>query len=132
MTFVYIVLGIAGAFVALMVGMRVLIAYKSSAMKNKPAPPLDGKMGKRVSKGKTALFYFFSPGCGACGAMTPVVNEMCKSNDGVFPIDISKDMQTARKFGVMATPTVVVVRDKVVKDVIIGPQSASTLQQLAV
>ena len=127
MTLIYIALSIAVGFFALMIGMRLLIQFKSSALKGKPAPELGGRPGKIVQKGKAALFYFYSPSCGACTAMTPAVKALSKTNDGVFPVDISTDMAVARKFGVMATPTLVVVKDRVIKEVLIGPQPTASL-----
>lgn len=127
MTFITIALIAVGLFVALIFGMQLWIRYKASALKGQPAPELWGKAGKITRKGKAALFYFYSPSCGACASMTPAVKEMSKSQEGVFPVDISKDMGTARKFGVMATPTVVVVKDRTIQEILIGPQPVSAL-----
>lgn len=127
MTFLYIILSVAGAFVALMIGMRLLIQFKSSALKGKPAPELGGRPGKIIQKGKAALFYFYSPSCGACASMTPAVKALSKDNEGVFPVDISTDMATARKFGVMATPTLVVVKNRLIQEILIGPQPPTSL-----
>jgi len=127
MTFFYILLAIIGGFFALTIGMQLLIRYKSAALKGKPAPDLGGRPGKIIQKGKAALFYFYSPSCGACAAMTPAVKALSKSNEGVFPVDISSDMAVARKFGVMATPTLVVVKNRVIEQILIGPQPTASL-----
>ncbi len=127
MNFISIALIVVGAVVALMVGMQLFIRYKAAALKGRPVPELDGKAGKITKKGKPALFYFYSPSCGACASMTPAIKEMSQSNDGVFPVDISKDMGTARKFGIMATPTVVVVKDRTIQEILIGPQPVAAL-----
>lgn len=131
MTVVYVLSAVVGGFIALMLGMRVLLAFKASKMRGKAAPSLSGKTGKYIGRGRPALFYFYSPHCGACAAMTPVIQKMSKKKNGVFPIDISRDMETARKFGVMATPTTILVRDGLVQDILIGPQPVSSLEQLA-
>ena len=128
MGFLYTLLGIAGAFIALMIGMRLYIQFRSSALKGKAAPTLNGKAGQLIRKGKPALFYFYSPACGACKAMTPVVTGMSKTRENVFTVDISKDMETARKFGVMATPTLVTVKNSIVSNILIGPQSPATIE----
>lgn len=127
MTFIYVALALIGGIFALMIGMRFYIQIKSSALKGKPAPELGGRPGKIVQKGKAALFYFYSPSCGACASMTPSVHALSKNNEGVFPVDISSDMATARKFGVMATPTLVVVKDRLIKQILIGPQPPASL-----
>ena len=128
MSFAYILLAIIGSVIGFMIAMRLYIQWKSSAIKGKPAPTLDGKAGKILKKGRTALFYFYSPACGACKAMTPAVKKMSAAKDNVFTIDISHDMGTARKFGVMATPTVIVVENRVVKNILIGPQPPAVLE----
>lgn len=128
MTFLYIIAAIVGGFVALMLIMRVVIQLKSTAMKGRTAPELNGKPGKYVKRGRPALFYFYSPSCGACASMTPEIKRLSKSKDGVFPVDISSDMATARKFGVMATPTLVIVKNRVIENILIGPQPAALLE----
>ncbi len=127
MTTLTSIIGVVAAFLALLIGMQLFIRYKASALKGKPVPDLGGQAGKHTQKGKAALFYFYSPACGACRSMTPAVKELSKSKEGVFPIDISSDMATARKFGVMATPTLIVVKDRMIKDILIGPQKAASL-----
>ncbi len=128
MTFFYVLLAVVGGFFALMVGMRLWIQYKVSALKGKAAPELGGRPGKIVKKGKPALFYFYSPSCGACAGMTPAVKQLSKKREEVFPVDISSDMATARKFGIMATPTLVVIRDRVIQEILVGPQPIATLE----
>ncbi|MBN2804502.1 MAG: thioredoxin family protein [Deltaproteobacteria bacterium] len=130
MNFLYILLVVIGLFVSLVVFMRVFVYYKSSAMKGKEVPEIGGKAGKFVSRGGNALFYFYSPGCGACKAMTPVVIELSKNTEGVFPVDISKEMATAKKLGVMATPTIVVIKNKIVDKIVMGPQPAHRIKEL--
>ena len=87
-------------------------------------------MGKVVRKGRPALFYFYSPQCGACRVMTPVIKEMEKAGKDVFAIDISVDMATARKFGVMATPTTVQINKGIIEDILIGPRPKAALEAL--
>ncbi len=127
MTFVTYALVVVAGFVALMIGMQLFVRYKASVLKGRPVPDLGGRAGKYTQKGKPALFYFYSPSCGACASMTPAVQDLSKTNDGVFPVDVSKDMMTARKFGIMATPTVVIVKDRVIQEILIGPQPAAAL-----
>ncbi len=131
MIYVYITLGIIAGVIILFVGFQAFLMAKMQRQKGKPAPDLDGASGSWVSQGKSALFYFYSPACGACRAMTPVVKKLGqKSKGGVYAIDISQDMATARKFGVMATPTTIIVEKGVIQQVIIGPQPPTAIEQL--
>ncbi|MBN2525647.1 MAG: thioredoxin family protein [Deltaproteobacteria bacterium] len=128
MGFIYVVAGIIAGFVVLMLGMRFFIQFKSSAMKGRSAPELAGKPGKILKRHPAALFYFYSPSCGACASMTPAVKKLALQTENVVAVDISKDMDTARKFGVMATPTLVVVREGIIKEILIGPQSPAVIE----
>lgn len=116
--------------VGLFIGFQVFMIRKMQGQRGKPAPALEGKAGKAIARGKASLFYFYSPQCGACRPMTPVVKSMAKKQSSVFPVDISRDMATARKFGVMATPTTILVKDGTVAEVLIGPQPESVLRGL--
>ncbi len=110
------------------VAMQFLLVRRMRRLEGQQAPTLTGKAHKRITSGKPALFYFYSPGCGACRTMTPVVERLRSSRDGVFSIDISRDMDTARKFGVMATPTTVLIDNGVVRQVLVGPQPEKVLE----
>jgi len=115
------------AFVLFVVGMRVFMVMRIKRQEGKPVPELSGKLG-RAAKGRgLSMFYFYSPQCGPCKAMTPVVKNM---RGNVFAVDITKDMDVARKFGVMATPTTVLVKQGVVQQILVGPQPAPTLKGL--
>ncbi|MDF1563181.1 MAG: thioredoxin family protein [Deltaproteobacteria bacterium] len=126
MSFVYVALGV----VALFFGLQIFLVLKMRAAKGKPAPALPGKLGERIAKGERLLFYFYSPTCGACRAMTPVVQRMGKASSRVQAIDISQDMETARAFGIMGTPATLVVDGGTVTELLIGAQPQSRLEAL--
>ena len=113
------------------IGLQVFLTRRMMKLKGQPAPAVAGAAGRRVADGRSALFYFYSPQCGACRTMTPVVKELAGRAPGVFPVDISVDMDTARRFSVMATPTTILVRDGKVAEVLVGPQSPERLRGLA-
>lgn len=122
----YIVIGLVALFVLAQVSMMM----KMRAKKGKPAPQVNGKAGRAVQQGEKSLFYFFSPSCRACRYMTPYMQEMAKKNKNVFNVDISKDMQTAQKFGVMGTPSVVLVQGGTIQEFLVGAQSESRITTL--
>jgi len=123
---VYIILGI----LVLFFGFQKLMVFRMTRNKGKPAPRLKGARGKAVSAGKPALFYFYSPSCNACKAMTPVVEKYTKNNPRCFKIDISKDMETARAFGVLGTPSTIITESGIIKEFIVGPKPKSELVKL--
>jgi thioredoxin 1 len=111
-------------------GLQYFMVFKMKLKKGKSAPELSGPYGKAIKNKKTALFYFYSPSCGACKSMTPIVSGYTKNNSRCFKVDISKDMETARAFGVMGTPSTVLVEDGIIKEFIVGPKPASEFTQL--
>jgi thioredoxin 1 len=66
----YIILTIVGFFIVL----QSFIWLSSILKKGKSAPELGGEIGTKMEAGKKLLFYFYSPSCGACRTMTPVVD----------------------------------------------------------
>jgi thioredoxin 1 len=126
MIVLYIVLGVVALFLTLQFSMIIKMKFK----KGKPVPEINGKAGQIIQKGGKVLFYFYSPNCRACKEMTPQIKQLSKRNKGIFPIDISKDMNTAKKFGVMGTPATVLVKAGKIKEYLMGPQSESKIVAL--
>jgi len=127
MNIVWTILGIIALF---LVGGQIMLRMQSVLKKGKPAPEVAGKAGKTMNSGSNTLFYFFSPSCRACVQMTPMIKNMAKTNKNVFPVDVSKEMQTAQKFGVMRTPTVVLVKDGKIDKFLVGAQTESKMVSL--
>ena len=80
--------------------------------------------------GGRRLFYFYSPSCGPCRSMTPVVDKLIEQYDSVTKVDIGQNPELAGRFGIRATPTTVLVENNVIKAVRLGAQSQKQLQQL--
>lgn len=124
------VLSIVIVLVALFVGLQLFMRVKMMLKKGKAAPDVDGKAGRMVNNGDKVLFYFYSPGCRACIPMTPVIKNLAKKNRNVFPVDISKDMSMAQKFGVMGTPSTVVIEAGKIKEFLVGFQPEDKVRGL--
>ncbi|MFO0592879.1 MAG: thioredoxin family protein [Polyangiaceae bacterium] len=112
-----------GGFLALMVGMQILIQSRARALAGKPVPPIPGPIGARVSKSGRSLLYFFSPMCGACRAITPRVKDLSQKNRSVFAVDVSDagSVDVARALQILATPSTVEIADGKIQAVYIGP-----------
>ncbi len=125
MIVIYIIGGVILAFFTL----QYIMILKMKRKKGKPAPVLDGNYQKAMKKGKS-LFYFYSPSCGACRPMTPIIEKIGKKHRNVFTINIQHDLDTARKFGIMGTPATVLVENGTIGEFLIGPQKEEVLQGL--
>jgi len=91
-------------------------------------------IGRQVETGesddKGRLLYFYSPACGPCRSMTPLIDRLAREHGNVGKIDVQQDPDTARRFGVRATPTTVLVKGNIVKGVVLGAKSLKQLEKL--
>ncbi len=122
-----IVLYLVGGIIVLFLLFQYSMVFKMRLKKGKPAPSLGGKVGRTIQSGGKALFYFYSPGCRACKQMTPTIERLAKQNKDIIKIDISRDMTTAKKFGVMGTPSTVLVQAGKIAEFLVGPQTEDKL-----
>ena len=122
---VYILLGI---FIAFM-GMQYLMILRSKRNKGKRVEKVSGKLGKMMLRGQKAMVYFYSPTCRACKVQTPVIDRLISDGHEIQKVDISRDISTARKFGVMATPTTVVLEGDKIVEFLVGAKTEDKLRK---
>lgn len=122
----YIVLAFAGLFVLLQLVTRISTFLK----KGKEVNGLPGKLGKDVASGRRQLIYFFTHSCQACKAMTPVVEKLSKEFSNIHSVNLARDMDIGRRFGVMGTPAVVLVESGKIKEFTLGAKSEPYLRNL--
>ncbi len=118
-----LVLGI----VLLVLGLQFLPWIRARLLRGKPAPDVTGEL---PSLGDDLLIYFWSPRCGACRTMTRVVDSLMARRNDVVKVDASAAPELARKFRVMATPTLVRVHDGRIEEVLIGARSEQEIRRL--
>lgn len=75
---------------------------------------------KKALQAPKSMIYFFSPNCHNCKYQTPIIEKMKKKYPNVVSFDVSKDIKTARKFGIMATPSTLIMNKNVVKHILLG------------
>ncbi len=85
-------------------------------------PAVDGK--------QPVLIYCYSPNCGPCRAMTPLMERLARETGRVHTFDITRDLETAQKMGIRATPTTLVIVAGEVRQVLIGAQPPHKLEAL--
>ncbi len=117
--FLYLFAAVITAFILF----QMIMMIKMKLKKGKPVPEIGGSVGKILKTGGKSIFYFYSPNCRPCLSMTPIVERLSVKNKNIYKINILDDMDSARKFGVMGTPSLVVVEDGVIKEFLVGYQS---------
>lgn len=113
---VIILLSILGLFVILNLGMR----FRGLTRRGKPVPDIGGALGKSLAERETTIAYFFTPACGACRTQERYWPEVRQRFSNIISIDASRNYEAARSFGVLGTPTIVVIQNGVIKDYFVG------------
>ena len=77
------------------------------------------------------LIYFYSPRCGPCRNMTPIIDQLSAQHPrAVFKVDVQQDPASARTFNIRATPTTVLVKESRVLDVALGAKTQAQLERM--
>lgn len=125
-SFIYIILALAGFFVF----MQVFVRVTSHLKKGKQIKGITGELGQKIQSGQRMLLYFFSPGCGACKTVTPIIDSLKKEHSNIHKIDVSKEPEITQSFGIMGTPATIVVENSKIAQYILGAKSESFLRKL--
>lgn len=127
-SFILVIAIVLGFFVV----MRLFVWVNGRIKMGKEIPPFNGEIGERIQKGDKLLLYFYTPSCGACKSMTPVIDEMKKGKNNIYKINLSKDYNIGKIFGVMGTPATILVNESKIDQYILGARSGKFLQNLSV
>jgi thioredoxin 1 len=120
------------ALVAFILAMNLSVVLRAKFKKGKVVNDIRGKIGEAIKRGERVMLYFYSPTCSACKVQTPIIDNLINLANGrakIFKIDVSRDVDTALKFGVMGTPSIVVVEDGKIKEFFVGVKSENILRR---
>jgi thioredoxin 1 len=76
------------------------------------------------------LVDFSAAWCAPCKKLEPIVHDLAGEYDGrlkVVHVDVDQAQSVAARFGVMSVPTLLFMKDGIVKDQMIGLASKQTL-----
>jgi len=120
---IYIIIGIVGIFVFL----QFLVRIRSWGKRGKPAPQTGGKLGQIIQRGEKVIAYFYSPTCSACRTQEKYLPKVQEKFQNIIRINAAKNHQIARTFGVMGTPTTVVIDEGIIKAYFVGVTSPAKI-----
>ncbi|SHK49366.1 thioredoxin family protein [Thermocrinis minervae] len=90
---------------------------------------ISGRMvGKKVDFLKDGFMYFYSERCPACKVMKEHIEEL-KKHSKVLEINVgtNEGLSIAKELGVLATPTILVVKDGIIVKSFVGVVKAERL-----
>lgn len=125
----YVIILIFG-FLTLFFAFQYYLIFKSKKISgqtidlNKIRPELRNYFNK-----EKLLIYFYSPNCSACRYQSPIIEKLKQQNFNTLSVDISKDLQLARVFGILGTPSIALMEGNLVKEFFIGYQDEDKLIQ---
>lgn len=93
----------------------------------------DGSFEQEVLKSEQVVMIdFWAAWCQPCKALAPIVDEVAKDYDGklkVVKMDVDKNTSTPNRYGVRGIPTLLVFKDGVVKEQIVGRVPKEAIQK---
>ncbi len=122
----YIVLGLIGLFLVAQLYAR----FSAYSKKGKLMEDVPGILGKEINTGKKLLIYFYTNSCSACKSMTPVIDRLMKEFENIRKVNLATDMEAGKKFGIMGTPSTVLVENRKIKSFLMGVKSYSQLKSM--
>jgi thioredoxin 1 len=96
---------------------------KKEEMSTELAHVTDATFDDLVSKNSITLIDFWAAWCGPCQAMAPTMEELAKELSGkvfVGKLNVDENPETAERFQVFSIPTLLVMKDGVEVDRIVG------------
>jgi len=108
-----------GALSASVILMQYNLHRRARQMEGQEAPDtsvLDGVAAKHSRK----IYYFYGRHCGPCKAMAAVIERVRQDHPNLIKLDIAEAPDLARQFGIVATPTFILVEDGTIRKVRLG------------
>lgn len=105
-------------------------AYQWAGAKNAAKGLEIGGLLPQVSAHRQTLVYCYSPACGPCKRMSPMIDELCQKGHAIVKLDVSKQLEVADQLHIRAVPTLLVVHDGVIDQVLLGIHQRQEIEAL--
>lgn len=119
----YIVLGLAAFLLSFQ-----LYAWWDAKRARGRHVPTGGALG--IPERGRALIYFHSKHCMACRHMTPVVAALAETHSNICCVDARENPDVAAAYTVRGTPTLVLITDGAIEQILIGARSEAQIRGL--
>ena len=123
---IYAVVGLTATWLLYILYMQVA----TRAAEGRPADPLYAAFPTLPKVQGRALVYCYSPQCAPCRPMSKEVDQLAATGAPIFKLDITQHPEISREMGIRATPTLILIEDRVVSRMVLGVKTADYMQEL--
>ncbi|MCG7873347.1 MAG: thioredoxin family protein [Candidatus Thiodiazotropha lotti] len=88
------------------------------------------KVTSENGEAESRLIYFYTESCPPCKQMTPIIDDLSTQHENISKINVSNDPEAARAYKIRATPTLVLVKDGVIDDILLGAKKTAQIETL--
>ena len=117
-------------FITVFVLINFLPLWRARQARGRTVPELDALLTDAQRGKQRLLVYFWSPTCGMCRGMTPIIDKLDAESGDVLKVNADESIALARHFGVMATPSLALVEQGVLKKLVVGAKSEPQIRAL--
>jgi thioredoxin 1 len=117
-------------FIVVFVLINFLPLLRARQARGRSVPELDALLTDAQRGQQRLMVYFWSPTCGMCRGMTPIIDKLAAERGDVLKVNAAESVALAKHFGVMATPSLALVEQGVVKKLVVGARSEPQIRVL--
>ena len=117
-------------FIAVFVMINFLPLWRARQARGRAVPELVTLLTAAQRDKQRLLVYFWSPSCGMCRSMTPVIDKLAAERGDVLKVNAAESVALAKHFGVMATPSLALVEQGILKKLVVGAKSEPQIRAL--
>lgn len=119
-----------GTAIAAFVLVTLLPLIRAYLVRDRAVPGLGTVLDDDQRRAPRLLVYFWGPQCGMCRGMTPVIDRLADETRKVIKVNVTEYPGLAREFGVMATPSLAVVEQGILRRLVVGGRSEPQIRTL--